>query len=323
MDMEEKTPFYKQIWFLGGLGTIAIFVLCFVALDLVGSPDGPEKPDVEMEVIATVQTNEPLIAIAREQGWIAADATEMTSVDAVNVDSIGMAFAGSNLQTFNEFKYFLCVTEIDSGAFSNSNQLREITIPAQVSSIDYGALADCPALETISVDTANTHYDSRDNCNGIVCTWKGKLMLLAGCKNTKLSDRMKYIAPHAFRGCTELTSIAFPERMDEIGEQAFRGCKSLKEVEIPQGVRFVEAGTFMDCESLQKVTIPKSVERLLDNAFYHCKKLSVIETPKRFPPIIINAFDNYSATVYVPKGQSNKYSTDRYWKVFQNFKELP
>lgn len=323
MSTEQQTPFFKQIWFLGGIAALAIFVLCFFAIDFVGSPDESKKPDVEMKVIATLQTNEPLITIARQQGWIEADATEMTSVDAAEVDSIGLFFSGSNLQSFNEFRYFIGVQEIQAGAFAHADKLKEVVIPSGVVTIDYGAFADCPALEDLSVDTANTHYDSRNDCHAIICTWKGKLMLVAGCKNTVMPSNVRYLAPQAFAGVTALQKVEFPERMEEIGKEAFRGCTSLKEVEIPQGVRFVEAGTFMDCTALQSVTLPKSVERLRENAFKGCTHLVKIVTPKRYPPIVEKAFDVFTATVYVPKGQLNTYYTDKVWKKFPNIKELP
>lgn len=318
----EETPFYKQIWFLGGIATIAIFVLCFVALNYVGSPDNDDTPDVEMKVIATLQTNEPLIKIAREQGWIEADATEMTSVDAAEVDSIGTVFSGSNLESFSEFQYFVGLKVIPTEAFAHADQLKEIIIPSQVEDIAYGAFADCPALETISVDTANTHYDSRDNCNGIICTWKGKLMLVAGCKNTVLSDRIYHVAPQAFRGCKQLTAIAFPERMESIGDSAFMDCSSLVKVSVPQGVRFVEPATFMNCKALQTLNLPKSIERLQKNAFKGCNRLTKIVCPKKFPPIIDGAFESYNCTVYVPAGLQNKYFSDKFWKYFKDVKEL-
>ena len=319
--MEEKTPFYKQIWFLGGLATIAIFALCFVGINYVSQPDEPKGPEVEMKVIATLQTNEPLIKIAREQGWIEADATEFTSVDAAAVDSIGTIFSGSNLVKFPEFRYFVGLTTIDAGAFAHADQLKEIVIPSQVSEIAYGAFADCPALESISVDTANTRYDSRDNCNGVICTWKGKLMLVAGCKNTVLSDRVYYIAPYAFRGCKQLTSITFPERMESIGDSAFMDCTNLKEVSIPQGVRFVEPGTFINCTALHTLNLPKSIERLRKDAFKGCHNLVKIVCPKKFPPIIEDAFESYGAIVYVPQGLQNKYYADKFWKYFKDVKE--
>ncbi|MBR1448648.1 MAG: leucine-rich repeat domain-containing protein [Prevotella sp.] len=323
MITEQQTPFFKKTWFLGGIAALAIFVLCFFAIDYVGSPDEPSRPDVEEEVIATLQTNEPLIAIARQQGWIEADATEMTSVDAVNVDSIGLAFSGSNIQSFSEFRYFISVKEIPAGAFAHADQLKQVVVPAGVVTIEYGAFADCPSLEDLQVDSANTHYDSRQDCHGIISTWKGKLMLVAGCKSTVMPDDVRYLAPQAFAGCTALQKVTFPERMEEIGEEAFRGCTALKEVEIPQGVRFVEAGTFSGCSALQSVSLSKSVERLREGAFSGCTSLAKIVTPKRYPPIVENAFDAFTATVYVPQGQLNTYYRDKVWKNFQNIKELP
>jgi len=317
----EKTPFYKQAWFLGGIAALAVFVLCFVAIDYAGSPDEPQKPEVEEAVIATMQTNAPLINIARQQGWIAPDATEMTTVDALQVDSIGTVFSGSDITTFREFAHFLCVQEIKAGAFAHADALKDVVVPAGVVTIEDGAFADCPALEDLSVDTANTHFDSRDNCHAILRTWKGKLMVVAGCKNTVMPADVRYVAPQAFRGCTALSAVAFPEKMEEIGAEAFAGCTSLKEVSIPQGVRFVEAGTFRDCSSLQSVTLSKSVERLREGAFSGCTSLSTLVVPKRFPPIIENAFDAYTATVFVPSGQVNTYFRDKAWQKFKNIKE--
>lgn len=320
--MENQTPFYKQIWFLGGVAALAIFVLCFLGINYVSQPDSDEGPDVEEEQIATLESNEPLMMIARAQGWIEPDATEMTSIDAAAVDSLGEAFVNSNIKSFKEFRYFVGLKEIKSGAFAHADQLTEIVIPSQVVTIEDGALAYCPALESIAVDTANAHYDSRGDCNGIVCTWKGKLMLVAGCKNTKMNDNMRYIAPQAFKGCTSLTKIAFPERMESIGAEAFMDCTALKEVEIPQGVRFVEEGTFMGCKSLTQVTLPKSIERLRQDAFKGCSSLATIICPKKYTPVIENAFDNYNATVRVPKGLENKYFSDKYWKYFKDVREM-
>jgi hypothetical protein len=320
--MEEKTPFYKQIWFLGGLATLAIFALCFVGINYVSQPDEPKGPEVEMAVIATLETNKPLIEIAREQGWIEADATEMTSVDAAAVDSIGVIFSGCSLQSFKEFRYFVGLKEIQAEAFAHAKQLKDIVIPSEVVTIEYGAFADCPALEAMAVDTANTHFDSREDCNGIICTWKGKLMLIAGCKNTTLTDNVEYIAPQAFKGCTGLMSVAFPEHMKEIGEQAFADCTGLKEISIPQGVRFVEPGTFENCTALQEVTLPKSIERLQEHAFYGCTNLKRIVCAKRYPPIILDAFDSYNITVLVPEGMQNKYYADKYWKFFKEVEEM-
>ena len=322
METENQTPFYKQTWFLGGVAALAVFALCFFAIDYVSQPDEPKGPEVEKKVIATIHTNEPLIMIARQQGWIVADATEMTSVEASEVDSLGDAFVGSDIQSLKELQYFVGLKELKNGAFAHANELKEIVIPSEVVSIEDGALAYCPALESISVDTANTHYDSRGDCNGIICTWKGKLMLVAGCKNTTLTNDVRFIAPQAYKGCTALKEIEFPEKMESIGEGAFMDCTNLHSVDIPKGIRFVEASTFQGCKSLTIVSLPKSIERLRKDAFKGCSSLEKIVCPRHYVPIIEDAFDSYNATVYVPEGMENRYFIDRVWKRFKDVKEL-
>ena len=296
METEYQTPFYKQIWFLGGVAALAVFALCFFAIDYVSQPDEPKAPEVENKVIASVHTNEPLIIIARQQGWIEADATEMTSVEALK--------------------------ELKSGAFAHADELKDIVIPSSVEAIEDGVLAYCPALESIAVDSANTHYDSRGDCNGIVCTWKGKLMLVAGCKNTVLSKDMVYIAPQAFKGCTALKELTFPERMESLGAEAFMDCASLRVIDIPKNIRFVEESTFKGCKALTVVTLPKSIERLRQDSFKGCSSLEKIVCPRHYVPIIENAFDSFNATVYVTEGQENKYFRDKEWKRFKDVKEL-
>jgi len=305
-------------WLLGGAGALAVFVLCFLAIDYVGKPDDPQQEDIEEIVIATEQTNSELISLARKQGWIAQDATEMTSIDAAGVKDLGTVMQHSNLKNFNEFQYFVGVEELLPEAFAGSQSLQTITIPRSVISINYGALADCPSLTEIHVDTANTHYDSREDCNGIVCTWKGKLMLVAGCRTTRIVDDIRYIAPQAFRGVGGLSEIALPEKMDEIGEEAFRDCKDLTAFAVPQGVRFVEEGTFSGCAKLQTVTLAKSVERLRKDSFKGCTALQRIVCIKKYPPIVEDAFEAYTATVVVPKGMQNTYYASKYWKDFGN-----
>lgn len=302
--------------------TLAIFALCFIAIDYVGKPDEEKGPEVELAVIADEQSNPELIDIARKQGWIAADDTEFTTVQAATVKDLGTAFQGCQLTQLDDLRHFVGLEEIHEGAFSNASNLKSITIPAAVITIDYGALAYCPALQQISVDEANTHFDSREGCNAIVRTWKGSLMVVAGCQSTVVPKGVKHIAPLAFAGCKGLGSIQLPEKMDEIGARAFADCTSLQTVDIPQGVRFVEDSTFMGCSALTTVSLPKSMERLRKDAFRGCTALTTIRCPRKYPPIIEKAFDSYKATVYVPQGMQNKYYADRFWKDFPRVEEM-
>lgn len=313
--------FFKSVWFLGGLAAVAVIALCFWGIDYLGSPDDPNDIDVENKVIATVQTNSELIDIARQQGWIDASATEMTSVDAAKVDSLGTAFQNSKLKSFDEFAYFLRVQEIRTEAFSHSDNLKSVVVPANVLTIEDGAFANCPALEALGVDTANHHFKSLEDGSGIICSWKGDYKLVAGCRTTKLTDQIKYLAAQAFRGCTALKTVAWPERFKEIGDEAFRDCTGLEEIEIPQGVRFVQPGTFRGCTALRTVTLPKSVERLQKEAFYGCTSLKTLNCMKKYPPYIESAFDDFSFVVNIPKGMKKSYAIGKGWSKVTNIVE--
>lgn len=321
--MSADNHFLKSPWLYVGVATIAIFALCFWAIDRVSRPDTDTQPKVERQVIATIQSNPELIALARQQGWIQPTAEELTSIDASKVTEVGTAFVGSQLKTFDEFRFFVGLHELPGGAFAHSESLTAITLPPTIDDVKYGALAYCPSLTTIRVDSANTHYDARNDCNAVICTWKGKLMLVAGCRTTVIPDGVRYLAPQAFCGCRGLKGIDFPERFDEIGAEAFRDCADLETIVLPQGMRFVEESTFAGCTALQSVTLSKSIERLRRYAFAGCSALAAIVSPKRYPPIIEDAFDRHEATVHVPQGMLNKYSTAPGWKSFKHYKELP
>ncbi len=312
---------FKMQWLYIGVATVAVFALCFWAVDYVSRPHADE-PKVEKEVIATAESNPELIALARLQGWIEPTADAMTTIDALHVDSVGDAFKGCQLKTFDEFRFFIGLKELPEGAFAHSEQLTSIVLPASLEDVRHGALAYCPNLQSIRVDSANTHYDSRGDCNAVICTWKGKLMLVAGCRNTTMPGAVRYLAAHAFCGVKGLRTLQFPEHFEEIGEAAFKDCADLQTIDIPQGVRFIEPETFAGCTALQSVTLSKSVERLRKDAFAGCTALRSIVSPKRYPPIIESAFDRYDATVSVPKGMLNKYYTAKGWKTFRHVVEL-
>ena len=275
-------------------------------------------------VIATIATNPELIELARQQGWIKESATEMTTIDASKVTDVGTAFNACRLKTFDEFRHFVGLKELPEGAFAHSDALTSIVIPPYLEDIKPGALAYCPNLESISVDTANTHYDSRSGCNAVVCTWKGKLMVVAGCRNTRILSGVRFLAAQAFCGVRGLKTIEFPTRFDEIGEAAFKDCADLETIDIPQGVRFIEPETFYGCTKLQTVNFPKSIERLKKQAFFACPNLTTMVFPKKFAPFVFDPFDNETnLTIYVPKGRTKTFREQQGWAGYQGkFKEI-
>lgn len=61
------------------------------------------------------------------------------------------------------------VTEIGQNAFYGCTNLEEIRLSKSVKKIGLDAFAFCTDLSHIEVDDDNVVFDSRDNCNAIIC----------------------------------------------------------------------------------------------------------------------------------------------------------
>ena len=180
------------------------------------------------------------------------------------------------------------VTNIGSHAFYKCSKLSSVTISKSVTSINIDAFYYCDSLTSIRVDSNNSIYDSRDNCNAIIRTTNSTLVL--GCKNTTIPNGVTSIGSHAF-WCCGLTSITIPDSVTSIGSRAFEYCRSLTNVTIPNSVTSIGAGAFYGCQ-LTSITIPDRVTSINVDAFAYCRSLSSVTIPKNVTSIGSSAFNN-------------------------------
>ena len=196
------------------------------------------------------------------------------------------------------------VTSIGENAFYNCRSLRSATIPNSVTTIGEEAFARCSSLESIKVESGNTIYDSRDNCNAIIETATSKL--IAGCKKTVIPNSVTTIGEKAFSQCDSLESIIIPNSITTIGHGAFWSCSSLKSVTIPNSVTTIENIAFAGCSSLESVTIPNSATNIGGQAFESCTSLESITIPNSVKTIGNAAFQYCSnlASIKVESGNT-------------------
>lgn len=63
------------------------------------------------------------------------------------------------------------------------------------------------------------------------------------------------IGDEAFKNCTTLKTITYPESVTAIGAYAFAGCTNLAEVEISENIGYIGSYAFSNCPRLESVTI--------------------------------------------------------------------
>ncbi len=153
-----------------------------------------------------------------------ANCSALTSINLPNsLTTIGgNAFGGCRLLTTIDIPN--SVTNIGHYAFANC-PLTSIHIPSSVTSIEHGIFQGCTDLTSITVESGNPNYDSRNNCNAII--EKNTNALIAGCKTTVIPNSVTSIGVAAFDCNSALSSLIIPGAVTSIGNYAFQNCFGL------------------------------------------------------------------------------------------------
>ena len=193
------------------------------------------------------------------------------------------------------------ITSIQSFAFYGCINLTSIEIPNSVTSIGEQIFDGCIGLTRIVVETNNTKFDSRDNCNAIIETSSNTLIY--GCQSTVIPNSVKSIGSSAFYGCSGLTSITIPNSVTSIGSSAFYGCSNLASVSIPNSVTTIGNYAFCNCSSMTSITLPNSLKSIGRCAFYNCSSMTSVTIPNNLKTIEQYAFYGCSSltSITIPK----------------------
>ena len=154
------------------------------------------------------------------------------------------------------------IKEIGMIAFKGL-ELKDIKIPASVTSIDSTAFEGCKSHAVISVDKGNTVYDSREDCNAVIESASNTLVL--GNIATIIPDGVKKIGHEAFLSAPGV--VILPEGVEEIASGAFSGCDRMYSVIFPKSLKCIRSHAFSGCANLQVVKFRSSVENVEESAF--------------------------------------------------------
>ncbi len=217
-------------------------------------------------------------------------------------------------------------TLIGDYAFSDCKNLKSITLPNNLKTLNRCAFQGCTKLESVSLPESLTCISS---------------YLFANCESLKvitLPNNLKTINNNAFGGCINLESVTFNNGLEEIGDSAFERCSALTNITIPESLKsisgccFSESGltefesqgaitikcsAFTGANNLTKVTL-SGKEVLEPGAFSHCENLSNLVVPiSGNLDWSYNAFDGCENLFYINNKEVNcSYSKEKNDMVF-------
>ena len=180
--------------------------------------------------------------------------------------------------------------------------MTSVTIPKNVTSIDYWAFYGCSGLTSVTIP--NRYIGM------LPIPWENIKSLTVYGVSQRLSDFIKdtpslvsvaiedatSIDNSFFESCSSLTSVSISGSVTSIGENAFKGCSSLTSFSIPKSVTTIGKAAFKDCSSLgEAMAIPSNVTEIADETFMGCSKLPSVRLTSNVQSIGNHAFDGCKA----------------------------
>ena len=194
---------------------------------------------------------------------------------------------------------------IGESAFSGC-EISSIVIPEGVEEIKSGAFFSS-SLSSISLPSTLTLIEDQ------VFTY---------CSNLKYIDIPESVTEIGYRCFAEsgVRTIKLPEGIDNIAVNMFSDCNSLVAVEIPQSMRTIGHEAFSGCKNLEFIVFPSELEQVNNSAFRGCEKLTKVVSKSELPFVLESTAFTESvygnATLYVPEGSEELYSSTAPWSMF-------
>ena len=120
------------------------------------------------------------------------------------------------------------ITSIGDYAYSYCSGITRVEIPASLTSIGRGAFAGCTNATSVTVNSGNPVYDSRQGCNAIIETATNTL--IAGFSKSFIPEGITAIGDYAFYWQYLLSSITIPASVTRIGDMAFYYMNNLETI---------------------------------------------------------------------------------------------
>ena len=160
-------------------------------------------------------------------------------------------------------------------AFSGARKLQTVAIPASVQEVGGQALARCPLLTAITVDSGNQNFTAQD---GVLYTKDMKTLVQYPNGKTgttfTVPAGVETIGPSAFYD-SKLTGVTLPEGLLAIESQAFQSA-GLTAASFPASLETIASSCYYGNLELTEITFSNPGKWTMDNPFPNCPKLFTV-----------------------------------------------
>jgi len=208
---------------------------------------------------------------------------KVTITDATHIP----AYAFMNCENIKEINLNDEITSIGEKAFKNCTSLDVFELPNDLVELEEEAFYNCSSLESIEFPQGITSIPS---------------CLFYGCTSLKavdFNDEITVIDNSAFYNCNSLRNIVLPEKLITIGSSAFYNCASFTDIIIPNSVTVIGASAFSGCTNVTTLNFGKSVTEIGAYSFSNLHNLQQLIVPDNVQLIENSAFYGCGALVDV------------------------
>lgn len=205
-----------------------------------------------------------------------------------------------DLKTFDEFKYFTGVDNINAaqknssgnriGGFNGAKDLESITLPSSLKEIgEFAFNMFTKSGNTAIYDTKLKHVSGGENVQKI---GNYAFQRCSALTEFNFSDKLIEIGDYTFNKCYNLSHVSGGENIQKIGTGGFQRCSALTEFNFSS--KLVEVGdwVFSRCYSLSRISGGENVEKIGDYAFFNCSALTEFNFSDKLTKIGKSAFVN-------------------------------